>query len=379
MENDMEEILQKAFQYAVHRKSFTKLSLLKQAENVCVYGLGRYFEEAFFRQNVKERFGVKFLCDKNEQRLKELSADSRMETLRLINPEELAELKNVVVILMLGDPRNALRYLKDIVGAENCITYNDLVLDELMTINKPDNFYKNSWDKLLEAFRLQADEKSREIFVNTFCLRVAPHLAWHSYEDLCTLPQYFPEDIVSLKSCKNVVDCGAYTGDTLEEFHKLTGGYEHYYAFELDHGNYVALQNMVWSLNGTDRITCFPYGVWSEDRDISYGTMASDNSRSIYNPRETENAHVVSLDQQLQDAAVDFIKMDIEGSEMEALKGAAEIVRKQHPTMAVCIYHRIEDMWEIPLYLKELCGDYKIYTRHHAKFWVSETVCYARV
>ena len=59
MENDMEEILQKAFQYAVHRKSFTKLSLLKQAENVCVYGLGRYFEEAFFRQNVKERFGVK--------------------------------------------------------------------------------------------------------------------------------------------------------------------------------------------------------------------------------------------------------------------------------------------------------------------------------
>lgn len=378
-ENDMEEILQKAFEYAVHRKSFTKLSLLKQADNVCVYGLGRYFEEAFFRQHVRERFGVKFLCDKNEQRLKELSTDSRMETLRLINPEELAGLKNVVVILMLGDPRSALKFLEDIVGVENCITYNDLVLDELMTINKPDEFYENSRDRLLRAFRLQADERSREVFVNTFCLRVAPHLAWQSYEDLFTLPQYFPEDIVSLANCKNMVDCGAYTGDTLEEFHKLTGGgYARYYAFELDHDNYAALQNTAGSLGGGVRITCFPYGVWSEDRDISYGTMASDDSRSIYNPRETKSAHVVSLDQLLQDAAVDFIKMDIEGSEMEALKGAAGIIRKQRPTMAVCIYHRIEDMWEIPLYLKELCGDYQIYTRHHAEFWVSETVCYAR-
>ena len=60
--SDLEEILYKAFQYAVQRKSFTKMSLLKQAENVCVYGLGRYFEEAFFQQNVRERFHVNSSC-----------------------------------------------------------------------------------------------------------------------------------------------------------------------------------------------------------------------------------------------------------------------------------------------------------------------------
>lgn len=380
IENNLEEVLQKAFRYAVHRKSFTKMSLLKQADNVCVYGLGRYFEEAFWGQNVRERFHVNYLCDKNECRLEELSKDSRIESLQLIHPEELAGLTNTVVILMLGDPRSALEYLGEIVGVENCITYNDLVLDELMTVSRPDDYYENSWDRLLQAFRLQEDEKSKEIFVNIFCLRAAPHLAWKSYEELCTKPQYFPEDIISLADCKNVVDCGAYTGDTLEEFIKLSGEkYEHYYAFELDSNNYVKLQDTARTIDKGDKITCFPYGVWSEDKDIVYGTMASDDSLSIYNPRETQKAHVVSLDKQLKGAAVDLIKMDIEGSEMEALKGCAGIIKEQHPVMAVCVYHRIEDLWEVPLYLKELCSDNKIYMRHHAEYWVAETVCYASV
>ncbi len=220
--NNPEEILQKAFQYAVRRKSFTKISLLKQADNVCVYGLGRYFEEAFFRQNVRERFGINCLCDKNEKRLEELASDSRVEGLRLVRPEELKDLPNVAVVLMLGDPRSALEYLGGIVGVENCITYNDLVLDELMTVDRTEDYYENSWDRLLQAFRMQADEESKEVFVNVFCLRAAPHLAWRSYEDMCVKPQYFPADIVPIEDCRSVVDCGAYIGDTLEEFVELT-------------------------------------------------------------------------------------------------------------------------------------------------------------
>ena len=379
-DRSLEGVLQNAFQYAVKRKSFTKIKLLKQAEHVCVYGLCRYFQEAFFQQHVKERFGVDLLCDKSEQRMKELSGDPRVESFRLVKPEELASLKNVVVILMLGDPRSALDDLGDMVGIENCITYNDLVLDELMTVNRTDDYYENSWDRLLRAFRMQADERSKEIFVNIFCLRVAPHFARYSYEALCTLPQYFPGDIFSVTECRNVVDCGAYTGDTLEEYVKRTRGeYERYYAFELDCGNHIKLRKTVKNLHQEDKVTCFPYGVWSEDKDICYGTMASDDSLSIYNTRGKQTAHVVSLDHQLKDASIDLIKMDIEGAEMEALKGCAAIIQKQHPVMAVCVYHRIEDLWEVPLYLKALCGDYKIYMRHHAKYWVAETVCYACV
>lgn len=136
---------------------------------------------------------------------------------------------------------------------------------------------------------------------------------------------------------------------------------------------------MAGKLGDGERITCFPYGVWSEDKDISYRTMASDDGLSIYNPRETQKAHVVNLDKQLNSVKVDLIKMDIEGSEMEALKGCAGIIKEQRPVMAVCAYHRIEDLWEVPLYLKELCSDYKSYMRHHAEYWMAETVCYACV
>jgi hypothetical protein len=71
-----------------------------------------------------------------------------------------------------------------------------------------------------------------------------------------------------------------------------------------------------------------------------------------------------------------LIKMDIEGSEMAALRGAKNTIVKYGPGLQVCIYHRCEDLWEIPLFLKELRPDYKLYLGHHSKN-LCETVLYA--
>jgi hypothetical protein len=70
--------------------------------------------------------------------------------------------------------------------------------------------------------------------------------------------------------------------------------------------------------------------------------------------------------------------MDIEGSEINALRGAKNTIMKHRPKLAVCIYHKPTDLWEIPLYLKELVLDYKLHLRHHSGF-LNETVCYAIV
>lgn len=59
----------------------------------------------------------------------------------------------------------------------------------------------------------------------------------------------------------------------------------------------------------------------------------------------------------------DFIKMDIEGSELDALKGAKNILIKKRPKLAICLYHKNQDMWEIPLYLKEIVPDYNFYCK----------------
>ena len=73
---------------------------------------------------------------------------------------------------------------------------------------------------------------------------------------------------------------------------------------------------------------------------------------------------------------VTFIKMDIEGSELEALKGAQQTIQRDRPKLAICIYHKPEDMTDIPLYIKSLVPEYRLYVRHHSNR-CSETVLYA--
>ncbi|WP_297201817.1 FkbM family methyltransferase [uncultured Flavonifractor sp.] len=378
----LEQQLERAFDSAIKRNSFSKVNLLKRADHICVFGLGKYFGEAFIQQNVRKRFQVDYLCDNNEGRLAELKQDDRFQDLHIISPNELKKLKNTVVIFMLGDPRTAIEQIKELVGIENCISYNDLVLDDIMGSDKELNDYTASKAELFTVFDLLADDLSREIYTNIFCLRVAPDLANTTYEAMCTLPQYFPQDIIQLTQDECFVDCGAYIGDTLEIFSNLTDAkFKKYYAFELDENNFAELLKkgeliQANSKNGA-KVICYPYGVWKEDTMISYGTMASADSYSVYNPREVKTARMIKLDSLLRHEKVSFIKMDIEGSELEALKGAQTIIKEQRPKMAICVYHKIEDLWKIPLFLHKINPEYKIYIRHHAKFWVSETVCYA--
>ncbi len=73
---------------------------------------------------------------------------------------------------------------------------------------------------------------------------------------------------------------------------------------------------------------------------------------------------------------VTFIKLDVEGAELEALKGARDTIIREHPKLAICVYHKKEDIWEIPEYILSLSKEYRLYIRHY--HWnPSETVLYA--
>lgn len=82
------------------------------------------------------------------------------------------------------------------------------------------------------------------------------------------------------------------------------------------------------------------------------------------------------------DSAVDaaervtMIKMDVEGAELESLKGARETILRNKPKLAICIYHEPKDLTEIPLYIKSLVPEYKLFVRHHSNYF-GETVLYA--
>jgi len=71
-----------------------------------------------------------------------------------------------------------------------------------------------------------------------------------------------------------------------------------------------------------------------------------------------------------------FIKMDIEGSEYEALIGAKDTISKYHPKLAISLYHKPEDLIQIPYYIKSLCPEYRFYLRLHS-YYSEELILYA--
>ena len=121
-------------------------------------------------------------------------------------------------------------------------------------------------------------------------------------------------------------------------------------------------------------IEILPFGLWSKKTKLNFDQQGKDWSKiSAYGSYTVD---VDSIDNVCWEDKVTFIKLDIEGSELEALRGAEKIIRRDKPRLAISIYHKPQDYFEIPLYIKELVPEYRLYIRHH-KFNKNDTVVYA--
>lgn len=169
------------------------------------------------------------------------------------------------------------------------------------------------------------------------------------------------------------IDCGAFTGDTILGFNNMVNGkYKKIYAFEPDKCNYEILQSTVHK-NGIYSIELINKGCWSEKAKFEF---KSDGALSSFNDESGDYViEVDSIDSIVQNDRITFIKMDIEGSELGALHGASETIKKNKPNLAICVYHKPEDLITIPQYISSLVPEYKFFIRHH-QFISWETVLY---
>ncbi len=136
--------------------------------------------------------------------------------------------------------------------------------------------------------------------------------------------------------------------------------------------NFKALQENVRKMPERERIKIFNLGIWDDECDITYSIGKSQSTVGVAGDGIS---HVMPLDSILKDENVTFIKMDIEGAEPQALRGASNIIREQTPKLAICVYHDFRHLWEIPIYINSLASKYRIYLRHHTNLEY-ETVCY---
>ena len=226
--------------------------------------------------------------------------------------------------------------------------------------------------EVCSLLRICADDASREIV----CQTVEKFFDEAHVQIDCIPNQYFVQPLVPLTDEESFVDVGAFDGDTITAFLNAVGGkYQHIHAFEMSKRNYARLSRKVQEDPRCDarRISIYPYGASDQDGTARYH---ENNTSSVFSDDGTETAQFRRLDDVLKDQRVTFIKMDIEGAEPLALKGAEQIIRAQQPKLAICTYHRAEHLWEIPAMIRQMNPAYKIYFRHHDKDEM-ETVCYA--
>jgi len=231
-------------------------------------------------------------------------------------------------------------------------------------------------DQIRQCFAILSDQQSRE--------ELCDQISWRYWmePEFLALPVnsgeiYFPSDLVKDADDEVFVDCGAFDGDSIRSFLRRGRSFSHLYALEPDARSRALLAKSIATLSEDLRgkITVWPYAAGDFDGQASFaatGDVASKVSSS-----ETgitiESRKLDSLDWPFTPT---YLKMDIEGSEPDALAGAANLLPGAQPVLAICLYHRLEHLWQIPNLIHSLAPGYSIFLRRYAEDgW--EQVCYA--
>jgi FkbM family methyltransferase len=309
---------------------------------------------------------IDFCCDSDPERWGRTYAG-----LRCISPEDLLAIGDrCTVFVTIGQFKPVLDWLAGTeVASANVIYKYDLASAEFLASQSD----RDILDGLLSARRLLADRRSEQVFDAIVARGFGASDDPCVMMDVCEPDQYFPADIVQLTDHEAFVDAGAYDGDTVMDLVERTRGrFDRITCFELDQTNYEALAGTVGTLPGAERIAIHNLGVWDAAAEIKY---SADSLQSSVGDGD-RTGRVVALDDVLGEERVTYIKMDIEGAELRGLHGAERLIRTQKPRLAICVYHHLKDLWEIPAAIHELVPEYKIYLRHHTNLEY-ETVCYA--
>ena len=274
------------------------------------------------------------------------------------------------------------------------IEHNPLVYYARLAHSRLD--INNCAEQLSEAFNLLADQKSRDIFVHRIALfsggadyesfqkfisnfsELVAQVSTNQLKANCGMNSYyFENDIVRLNDQEVLVDGGAFTGDSAVAFMNVcsAGGleYKHIYCFEPDPVNFSKLERNVSKCRDT---TCLRLGLWKKKSMVQFQNSSSvkpTDCRIVRATGDIENALVtkgnmeiatISIDEEFSNEEISYIKMDVEGAEIEALRGAEETLNRCKPKLAISAYHKREDIYELPLIIHQIYPKYRLYLRH---------------
>lgn len=346
-----------------------------KTDKLCIFGAGIAGISDCYRLL---SIGVRpdFFCDNDERKVGRIIVDG----IRCVSFQELlSQADKTAVIISVGSPHDIEMQL-----IENSITKfinrtNSIILrysSSVAKLSKEDVLC--CIKKLLAMVSCEISLKIIFNTINNVLDDIDGQVVNYDYGSIYSGPQYFPDDFAVLSKSTSFIDCGAFIGDTLKCMFEagLASRLSAYYGYELDVSNYEHLVRYLHSIEHDSKgnFTAYNIGVGKECKDIKYSPLMSDSKISSHGECV---GSIVSLDQHHKEK-VDYIKMDVEGAELDALYGAENLIQSNKSTLAICVYHSFSHLWEIPLHIKKVVSEYTIRFRHHSKS-LFETVCYATV
>ena len=282
-----------------------------------------------------------------------------------------AELGDFIILLCFAAFREELLAQLEEVGRRHELLAPDVPVfgEELF-----DQAYLDAHSGELEAvYGMLADEQSRRVFrcVLNFKLSGKPCYL----REAETPKEEVYSGILRLSRDEDYYDLGGYDGDTVREFLDQTGGaFRSVTVLEPDEKNFRKLERAAASFPAGN-IRLVRAASWSRDGELSFCGKAGRSS--FLSPAGGQTVPVRSVDSLSAGERVSFLKMDVEGAEAQTLLGAAETIRRWAPKLAVSAYHRSEDLFRLPLLIRSLRPDYRLFLRHQPYIPAWETNLYA--
>lgn len=220
-------------------------------------------------------------------------------------------------------------------------------------------FFTRHKNELQTVYDMLSDEESKQILKNVVSFKLTGDIRF------LLQAQNDAQTVLKTMICPHrltaVADLGAYNGDTVRELLSYPGStVKTVYAMEPDARNFKKLVAYAQEETRAD-IRAIQAGAWLENTRLCFDASGNRNASFEKNRsevlsdkhRKTKEIEARTPDSVLDGAKVDYIKYDVEGSEYEALLGSSDTLRAFSPTLLVSLYHRNEDIFKLPLLIRE--------------------------
>lgn len=225
--------------------------------------------------------------------------------------------------------------------------------------------------KLQQVYDSLYDDYSRKVYANIINFKISGDISYLS--SVTTSKSSIYKEIIKPNLNETYVDLGAYNGDTIREILEFTRGkYAGIYALEPDRKNFKKLSKFV---DGMPHVFAHNAAAWCIDTELPFAAKAG--RQSAISASSDTMIQARSVDSILGKKTATIIKMDVEGFEREAIWGASQTIARYSPKLMIALYHRNEDIFELPLLIKSINPNYKLYIRHQLYIPAWETNLYA--